>query len=545
MFDPTAVTWLASTWAGDPTWAPPASGTQAVDMPGDGALIPGVGGPVWWQSGAEMGGVPIFSTGVSKAAKVNIGVPATSGITSIVFVGRLASLDSSRNLWGKGIASLSYFRFGSDTWRLKAGKTLATAVLADDLPHVFTAVIDSAGTDSLAIDGMEVASGNAGSNVPVGDIHIGASGNLNDWTSEDFNFFGAYDGDIRNDASYPQMLADAVADIGGQGASTPEHPLQQSVDDLPDGTVDPDGHINWSTLDLSDTPFPYDSDVTLFVEDKQYVRIVGRGGGVKATDRGLRLRTISDGAGTQPGDRDGTSLNWPRTRAHMIVRNSHNVWIDGITIEGTWKTLGATVWDLEAQAAIRIGGGSTHVLVENCWLQGCYGDGVELQNCSDCVIRWNYITQTGRHGIGNVNSKRCEAYGNRFSVIGRFPLDIESTGSGTAVYDFKFEHNDLEIHANGLLLAQNQAHHSWLRYNRSKLHAIRVQGNAAGPIYFEHNVSEGIGQDVGAGRTGVAFSIKGNMVRTRRDGEAWQRYANGALADVASNSSNSFVEENP
>ena len=68
------------------------------------------------------------------------------------------------------------------TWRSRGGVKLT--VCAEDInPHVFEATFNG-GSSSLLIDGVSIASGNAGAQ-PMKDIKIGARSIFND-----FNFLG-------------------------------------------------------------------------------------------------------------------------------------------------------------------------------------------------------------------------------------------------------------------------------------------------------------------------------------------------------------------
>lgn len=128
----------------------------------------------------------------------------------------------------------------------------------------------------------------------------------------------------------------------------------------------------------------------------------------------------------QPGQ---VSHKWPRTRCHVLLKNSKNITIEGLKVIGPNSNGGtgsaAYVGALEAQHAIWVAD-CENITIDGLDASYIYGDGIYLRRVNNCVIKNSLIHHNGRQGIAIIDSSNVIVYNNHLHDIRRSHIDLEN-----------------------------------------------------------------------------------------------------------------------
>lgn len=202
-FDPiTGISWNAVFWADQPGGTPPADGEIVTFDPAD-----GVGGTwnrrdtIRWRTNMGGTGKPAFvmpDTGSNNNGPMIHKTPAWSGDGVYAFIvgkgtgGSADIMDGQVNNPGAGRFLLQQ---SGGNWMIFSGQS-QTGGISDDNVHTFLVrFLGTAGADRLAVDGVEIINGDAGSHSFAG-IGAGSTPSNSAHTGCEIAFFGMKDSDF-------------------------------------------------------------------------------------------------------------------------------------------------------------------------------------------------------------------------------------------------------------------------------------------------------------------------------------------------------------
>jgi len=150
---------------------------------------------------------------------------------------------------------------------------------------------------------------------------------------------------------------------------------------------------------------------------------------------GSTVFAMTDGSGVAP-PRGGYRAYWPRRREHWHIRDSTNVTLRNLTVQGANPNGGATpeayVPALEGQAGIAISR-SDNVVLDSMRIQDTYGDFVWVTGAATNVtIRHGTFLRSGRQGIAIVNAQDVLVEDNDIRDVARSVFDLEPAGRARA-----------------------------------------------------------------------------------------------------------------
>ncbi len=177
--------------------------------------------------------------------------------------------------------------------------------------------------------------------------------------------------------------------------------------------------------------------------------------GLTIQGQNATFKSNTDGS-TAPQIEGHVDKLWPRQRAHWFIKNSTNIVLNGLTIDGPNSAAGPTndayKSEFEEQHGVMIYG-STNVAVENSTMQEPYGDFVSVFGGSKQVrIQGNTLDKTGRQGISIVNGSNVLIQNNTIKNVGRSMIDVEPAVASWQVKDVVIRNNTFGP-ANGVFLA--------------------------------------------------------------------------------------------
>lgn len=175
--------------------------------------------------------------------------------------------------------------------------------------------------------------------------------------------------------------------------------LQQWINRSPDGSV-----LRFGSQGC------YRIDKTLFVRDKNHVRIEGNGATLKAM------------------------LVGDRTRMQLVLEGGRGITVHNLVIRGANFSAGAHRGayhpDLEAQHAFSVSG-ATDVVLDDVQAYDLYGDFVYIgsgpkgQTSHNVTVSNSKFSRSGRQGISITNAVNVTIKGNNISEVARSLFDIE------------------------------------------------------------------------------------------------------------------------
>lgn len=144
---------------------------------------------------------------------------------------------------------------------------------------------------------------------------------------------------------------------------------------------------------------------------------------------------LTDGAGRAP-PRAGYRAYWPRRREQWHIRDSTDVTLRNLTVQGANPNAGARpeayVPALEGQAGVAISR-SNNVVLDSMRIQATYGDFVWITGASSNVtIRGGNFQRSGRQGIAIVNAHDVVIEDNDIRDVARSVFDLEPIGRARA-----------------------------------------------------------------------------------------------------------------
>ena len=292
-------------------------------------------------------------------------------------------------------------------------------------------------------------------------------------------------------------------------------------------SLKPDTIVNFP----SNGRFRVEGVVTLLV--RRQLTIEGHGSTLLAT---------TDGTGVTPPFFNYRP-RWPRTREHVLLRDSTDVVIRDLTVQGP-NPKGEFRPQLEAQAGFSLVR-SQRVTLDGVTARATYGDGVYVVGASaDIVIKNCTLDHNGRQGVAVVAGDRVTVQGCTISDTGRSAIDLEP-GHGM-VRTVHIQDNHVNRATNFLLAAVGAGvgvQDVWLERNT-------VQGGKGVSLYVgtERSVRPGIHVIDNRG-SGTSEGYEGVLMRfTRFDGIEvrgnHQRVASGVTPVLLHDSCNAKVSDN-
>ncbi|MCX2745203.1 right-handed parallel beta-helix repeat-containing protein [Mangrovivirga sp. M17] len=137
--------------------------------------------------------------------------------------------------------------------------------------------------------------------------------------------------------------------------------------------------------------------------------------------------------------------NWPRNRSHVIIKNSKNIKILNLNIDGPHSNGGtsekAYVRRLEAQHAYEIIN-SKNIVIEGANIKEIYGDGIYISKRSSQILIQNCnISKNGRQGIAITEGFNIEIKNNEFNEIRRAHIDLECNHNSDTIKNITISGN--------------------------------------------------------------------------------------------------------
>jgi hypothetical protein len=176
MTAPLDIPWVAGLWADSPGFTPPADGASLPSMPTDlNHNVFTAGGAPKWVANIGATGRPAFGFPLNADHLVVTPTYTNANILTAVVVGLVNSSQGGDLIDGGSTARRMIDTIGP-TWRLYAGGTILTGGAYDANIHMFLAEYNTAGTDTLSVDGTQIISGEAGSQTN-GQLIIGSTAN--------------------------------------------------------------------------------------------------------------------------------------------------------------------------------------------------------------------------------------------------------------------------------------------------------------------------------------------------------------------------------
>lgn len=185
-FDPLSIPWFIASWAAEEAYADGASVTQATDHSGNGrhrTQATAAKQPVFDTAHPSFNNKPVY---VFDGVDDHLDSPSwtvLTGITTHVIVGRANNL-ATNNTFHHAIVSSGVngvLILSTNVYRLFSGTSLDGGTATTDA-RLFVAQFNTAGDDSLKVDGALAISGNAGTQ-GCGSSRIGANAGLNNFLS--------------------------------------------------------------------------------------------------------------------------------------------------------------------------------------------------------------------------------------------------------------------------------------------------------------------------------------------------------------------------
>jgi hypothetical protein len=145
------------------------------------------------------------------------------------------------------------------------------------------------------------------------------------------------------------------------------------------------------------------------------------------------------------GDIDpGPKIGW---RSHVAIRDSTNISLSGLRVQGAWDCTFDSSYEGEAAFFIQ---NSSKVVLDNVTAGGIAGDGVEIAGANGLTISGSSFDCTGRMGVSVIRTSSDIAITrSTFDHIARSAFDVELTAAWYKVEEISFNHNTVANH--GLL----------------------------------------------------------------------------------------------
>lgn len=199
----------------------------------------------------------------------------------------------------------------------------------------------------------------------------------------------------------------------------------------------------------------YRSEGTLVLDRRRDLTIEGHGSVIVAT---------TDGSGTQPPSY-GFRAKWPRSRAHVVIRDSSTVTVHDLGVVGPNRA-GTFDASFEAQAGFVVMR-SRQVVLDGVSAKTTYGDGVYIVGKSeDVTIRNCTLDHNGRQGVAVVAGLRTTIEKCTIRAAGRSVIDLEPAHG--LVKTVHVRDNRIDGYVNFLLAAVGAGAHVedvWLEKN--------------------------------------------------------------------------------
>jgi hypothetical protein len=161
------------------------------------------------------------------------------------------------------------------------------------------------------------------------------------------------------------------------------------------------------------------------------------------------LRLLLDGAVFRAsgvvGDIDpGPKTGW---RSHVAIRDSTDISLSGLRVEGSWDCTFDSSYEGEAAFFVE---DSRKIVLDNVSAGGIAGDGVEIAGAQGLRITGSSFDCTGRMGVSVIRtSSDIVVTRSTFDHIARSAFDVELTAAWYDVEDVSISHNTVANH--GLL----------------------------------------------------------------------------------------------
>lgn len=161
------------------------------------------------------------------------------------------------------------------------------------------------------------------------------------------------------------------------------------------------------------------------------------------------LRLLLNGAVFRASDVVGDIDPGPKTgwRSHVAIRDSTNISLSGLRVEGAWDCTFDSAYEGEAAFFVE---DSSKVVLDDVTAGGIAGDGVEIAGANGLTISGSSFDCTGRMGVSVIRtSSDIVITRSTFDHIARSAFDVELTAAWYKVEEISFTHNTVANH--GLL----------------------------------------------------------------------------------------------